>query len=835
MEAALLLCQYTIQSTVHIVGEDPGFFNMEFLQFPFYPMCGICTANVHVFVNFKVGEASQRLGLNFGQINPNSTHVYQPLNATGGVENVTDLFMLELLGAGTMALTMRSTKLPINVSVNEDQVSMESVDVYFQDVFDIWWCHHAQMARPVYLTLDPVPPIFWDRCNSTNITAKVKAQGMDITLPISLPTSAPASTFGVKTEMIGGGIDMQCESEGGEIPQVLPGENKFTITCTGDKPHFASGGVLTATSPATTPIPGTGYMYNLRLTPRPVPRFLGNSSILYVFYSGNLPGGEDACLQSPIVFSDEIPSPQDMPTNTTHITYVGENANYSMPMVNAENITSQNVTVTAFWAWPNNTATDFKCKWTLNSTTSASCGNMSGKFAGNRTFEITISGSGLTSRPLIITRTAANATTTSHKVIFTRAPESTTTPTYSTPEPTGTSANSTPTAAPSSPHETTSLPVSVNTEQTAPTNESSKPATPDSPALTSTPSPQDNITTSKTPEATGPTTGATSPSPTPGASSPSPNATGPTPGDASPSPNATSPTPGNASPSQASDATSPTAGVTNPTPNATRPTPVVTSPPNNVTTPATPDQPSTPTGSNPSDSPGPSSPPETSSPTSGDNSTSHTPLLTSAHPTGGDNITQKTPDTPSEDHASTGAPTPHPSTTGQTSGPGKGSPTPEPGETNVTTTPPTQNATSPSATGSQKTTVPTGTPAGGKANVTTEPGSGGSTKLPTDGGNSTTPPYNATTPLPPTTSSTLRPRWTSTGPPATTTQATVPIPPTVKPGGSNLSMLVLQWASLGVLTLLLLLVISDCAIRRSSSRIHTYTHPPYDDEFETAV
>lgn len=797
-------------------------------------MCGICTADVRVSINFKVGDATQQLWLNFGPINPNSTHVYQPLNATGGVENVTDLFMVELLGAGVMALTMRSTKLPINVSIDEDQVSMESVDVYFQDVFNIRWCHHAQMARPVYLTLDPVPPISWDRCNSTNITAEVKAQGMDVTLPISLPTSAPASTFGVKTEMIGGGIDMQCESEGGEIPQVLPGENKFAITCTGDKPHFASGGVLTATSPATTPIPGTGYMYNLRLTPRPVPRFLGNSSILYVFYSGNSPGGEDSCLQSPIVFSDEMPSPQDMPTNTTYITYVGENATYSVPMVNAEETTSQNVTVTAFWAWPNDTATDFKCKWTLNSTLPESCGNMSGKFAENRTFELTISGFGLTSKPLIITRTATNATTTSHKVIFSKAPESTTapiaTPTYSTLMPTGTSANRTPPDAPSSPPETTNPAVSVSTEPTAPANESSKPATPgttpDATALTSTPSPRNNRTTSKTPDA-----------PTPEASSPSSNATTPTPGVSSPSPssNATSHTPGLSSPSPASNAPSPTPGATNPTPNATTPTTAVTIPPVNVTSQAPPGKPGTPTGPNISGSPGPSSPPETSSPANSDNSTSHTPLLTSTHPTGGDNITQKTPATPSENHVSTGSPTPRPGTPSQTSGPGNSSTAPEPGETNVTTIPTAQNATSPSAAGSQKTTVPTGTPAGGKANVTTKSGSGGSTKLPTDGGNSTTPTSNATTPLPPTTSSTLRPRWNSTGPPATTTQATVPVPPTIKPEGSNLSMLVLQWASLGVLTLLLLLVISDCAFRRSSPRIHTYTHPPYDDDFETAV
>ncbi len=42
-------------------------------------------------------------------------------------------------------------------------------------------------------------------------------------------------------------------------------------------------------------------------------------------------------------------------------------------------------------------------------------------------------------------------------------------------------------------------------------------------------------------------------------------------------------------------------------------------------------------------------------------------------------------------------------------------------------------------------------------------------------------------------------------------------------------MLVLQWASLAVLTLLLLLVMADCAFRRNLSTSHTYTTPPYDD------
>ncbi len=150
-------------------------------------------------------------------------------------------------------------------------------------------------------------------------------------------------------------------------------------------------------------------------------RFLGNNSILYVFYSGNGPkasggdyciqdfkckwtltsgtpsgcenisgafasnrtfditvsgsgngpkaSGGDYCIQSNIVFSDEIPASQDMPTNTTDITYVGDNATYSVPMVTSEDANSPNVTVTAFWAWPNNTETDFKCKWTLTSGT----------------------------------------------------------------------------------------------------------------------------------------------------------------------------------------------------------------------------------------------------------------------------------------------------------------------------------------------------------------------------------------------------------------------------------------------------------------------------------
>ncbi len=121
-------------------------------------------------------------------------------------------------------------------------------------------------------------------------------------------------------------------------------------------------------------------------------RFLGNNSILYVFYSGNGPkaSGGDYCIQSNIVFSDEIPASQDMPTNTTDITYVGDNATYSVPMVTSEDANSPNVTVTAFWAWPNNTETDFKCKWTLTSGTPSGCENISGAFASNIQLDLLI-------------------------------------------------------------------------------------------------------------------------------------------------------------------------------------------------------------------------------------------------------------------------------------------------------------------------------------------------------------------------------------------------------------------------------------------------------------
>uniref|UniRef100_Q3KST4-2 Isoform GP220 of Envelope glycoprotein GP350 n=1 Tax=Epstein-Barr virus (strain GD1) TaxID=10376 RepID=Q3KST4-2 len=653
MEAALLVCQYTIQSLIHLTGEDPGFFNVEIPEFPFYPTCNVCTADVNVTINFDVGGKKHQLDLDFGQLTPHTKAVYQPRGAFGGSENATNLFLLELLGAGELALTMRSKKLPINVTTGEEQqVSLESVDVYFQDVFGTMWCHHAEMQNPVYLIPETVPYIKWDNCNSTNITAVVRAQGLDVTLPLSLPTSAQDSNFSVKTQMLGNEIDIECIMEDGEISQVLPGDNKFNITCSGYESHVPSGGILTSTSPVVTPIPGTGYAYSLRLTPRPVSRFLGNNSILYVFYSGNGPkaSGGDYCIQSNIVFSDEIPASQDMPTNTTDITYVGDNATYSVPMVTSEDANSPNVTVTAFWAWPNNTETDFKCKWTLTSGTPSGCENISGAFASNRTFDITVSGLGTAPKTLIITRTATNATTTTHKVIFSKAPESTTTsPTSNT---TGFAAPNTTTGLPSSTH--------VPTNLTAPAS-------------------------------TGPTVS--------------------------------------------------TADVTSPTP------------------------------------------------------------------------------------------------AGTTSGASPVTPSPSPRDNGTESTPP-KNATSPQAPSGQKTAVPTVTSTGGKANSTTGGkhttghGARTSTEPTTDyGGDSTTPRtrYNATTYLPPSTSSELRPRWTFTSPPVTTAQATVPVPPTSQPRFSNLSMLVLQWASLAVLTLLLLLVMADCAFRRNLSTSHTYTTPPYDD------
>ncbi|AGZ95176.1 gp220 [human gammaherpesvirus 4] len=710
MEAALLVCQYTIQSLIHLTGEDPGFFNVEIPEFPFYPTCNVCTADVNVTINFDVGGKKHQLDLDFGQLTPHTKAVYQPRGAFGGSENATNLFLLELLGAGELALTMRSKKLPINVTTGEEQqVSLESVDVYFQDVFGTMWCHHAEMQNPVYLIPETVPYIKWDNCNSTNITAVVRAQGLDVTLPLSLPTSAQDSNFSVKTQMLGNEIDIECIMEDGEISQVLPGDNKFNITCSGYESHVPSGGILTSTSPVATPIPGTGYAYSLRLTPRPVSRFLGNNSILYVFYSGNGPkaSGGDYCIQSNIVFSDEIPASQDMPTNTTDITYVGDNATYSVPMVTSEDANSPNVTVTAFWAWPNNTETDFKCKWTLTSGTPSGCENISGAFASNRTFDITVSGLGTAPKTLIITRTATNATTTTHKVIFSKAPESTTTsPTLNT---TGFADPNTTTGLPSSTH--------VPTNLTAPAS-------------------------------TGPTVS--------------------------------------------------TADVTSPTPAGTT------------------------SGASP----------VTPSPSPRDNGTE------SAHPTGGENITQVTPASISTHHVSTSSPAPRPGTTSQASGPGNSSTSTKPGEVNVTKGTPPKNATSPQAPSGQKTAVPTVTSTGGKANSTTGGkhttghGARTSTEPTTDYGDDSTTPrprYNATTYLPPSTSSKLRPRWTFTSPPVTTAQATVPVPPTSQPRFSNLSMLVLQWASLAVLTLLLLLVMADCAFRRNLSTSHTYTTPPYDD------
>lgn len=691
------------------------------------------------------------------------------------------------------------------------------------------WCHHAEMQNPVYLIPETVPYIKWDNCNSTNITAVVRAQGLDVTLPLSLPTSAQDSNFSVKTQMLGNEIDIECIMEDGEISQVLPGDNKFNITCSGYESHVPSGGILTSTSPVATPIPGTGYAYSLRLTPRPVSRFLGNNSILYVFYSGNGPkaSGGDYCIQSNIVFSDEIPASQDMPTNTTDITYVGDNATYSVPMVTSEDANSPNVTVTAFWAWPNNTETDFKCKWTLTSGTPSGCENISGAFASNRTFDITVSGLGTAPKTLIITRTATNATTTTHKVIFSKAPESTTTsPTLNT---TGFADPNTTTGLPSSTHVPTNLTAPASTGPTVSTADVTSPTpagtTSGASPVTPSPSPRDNGTESKAPDMTSPTSAVTTPtpngtSPTPAMTPPTPNATSPTPAVTTPTPNATSPTVGE---------TSPQANATNHTLGGTSPTPVVTSPPKNATSDVTTGQHNRTSSSTSSMSLRPSSIPET---------TSHMPLLTSAHPTGGENITQVTPASISTHHVSTSSPAPRPGTTSQASGPGNSSTSTKPGEVNVTKGTPPKNATSPQAPSGQKTAVPTVTSTGGKANSTTGGkhttghGARTSTEPTTDYGDDSTTPrprYNATTYLPPSTSSKLRPRWTFTSPPVTTAQATVPVPPTSQPRFSNLSMLVLQWASLAVLTLLLLLVMADCAFRRNLSTSHTYTTPPYDD------
>ncbi len=110
--------------------------------------------------------------------------------------------MLNLLSPGrTCEICQEIVTLDVVSDAEEQQVSLESVDVYFQDVFGTMWCHHAEMQNPVYLIPETVPYIKWDNCNSTNITAVVRAQGLDVTLPLSLPTSAQDSNFSVKTQM----------------------------------------------------------------------------------------------------------------------------------------------------------------------------------------------------------------------------------------------------------------------------------------------------------------------------------------------------------------------------------------------------------------------------------------------------------------------------------------------------------------------------------------------------------------------------------------------------------------------------------------------------------
>ncbi len=99
------MCQYTIQSLIHLTGEDPGFFNVEIPEFPFYPACNVCIADVNVTINFDVGGKKHQLDLDFGQLTPHTKAVYQPRGAFGGSENATNLFLLELLGAGELALT----------------------------------------------------------------------------------------------------------------------------------------------------------------------------------------------------------------------------------------------------------------------------------------------------------------------------------------------------------------------------------------------------------------------------------------------------------------------------------------------------------------------------------------------------------------------------------------------------------------------------------------------------------------------------------------------------------------------------------------------------------
>lgn len=112
----MLVCQYTIQSLIQLTRDDPGFFNVEILEFPFYPACNVCTADVNATINFDVGGKKHKLNLDFGLLTPHTKAVYQPRGAFGGSENATNLFLLELLGAGELALTMRSKKLPINVT-----------------------------------------------------------------------------------------------------------------------------------------------------------------------------------------------------------------------------------------------------------------------------------------------------------------------------------------------------------------------------------------------------------------------------------------------------------------------------------------------------------------------------------------------------------------------------------------------------------------------------------------------------------------------------------------------------------------------------------------------
>ncbi|AAK38254.1 ORF45 [callitrichine gammaherpesvirus 3] len=363
METALLLCSYVYYSVVNLPSDETGFLNVELPNFPFYPHCRACDPKLNVTFIIGSGTETETVEVAFGSllVNQNKS-IYTPVHVTGGKDGADRLFVMELLGGGLMAITIDVNQSP--VSGSEGNKPVTAFLVRFTDFMDVTRCHLVNITDPIVLYPNLIPPsiAYENDCNASSSTAQVTGQTMDWTVNITMDAEPEESSFQIRLELGGNGMHETCDLENYLSP-IAPGSNTFFITCSGDKPNFASGGILTPISPMKS---ATEYNYSLWMGPRPVPAILGTSAkaFLWYHYTGNVLDGKTRCIMTDLNFTGYLHTPQQTTVSRQSLSFTRGPVVFELTNAdsNTEN-TAANVTICAYWGDGSVNQSPAYCVW----------------------------------------------------------------------------------------------------------------------------------------------------------------------------------------------------------------------------------------------------------------------------------------------------------------------------------------------------------------------------------------------------------------------------------------------------------------------------------------